>query len=150
MRTNRKAAAIRDFFGELIKGKPEPGVLPRPVLDKNFQSNVKGLYIIGDLAGAPLIKTAAEQGSKVIEHLANGNGGEREMGRTGEWESNEVFDVVIAGAGAAGLSAAFAAQERDLKYTLLEQGEVANTIGIFPRGKIIYGEPVNQPMNGPC
>jgi putative YpdA family bacillithiol system oxidoreductase len=149
MNVKVKAAAIRDFFSELIKGKPEPGVLPRPVLDKNFQSNVKGLYIIGDLAGAPLIKTAAEQGAKVIEHLANGNEEERMMGRTGARESNEIFDVVIAGAGAAGLSAAFAAHEKNFNYTLIEQGEVANTIGIFPRGKIIYGEPVNQPMNGP-
>jgi len=135
--------SIREFFVELIKGKPEPGVLPRPVLDKNFQSNIEGLYIIGDLAGAPLIKTAAEQGAKVVAHLANGTEGERAKRR------EEIFDVVIAGAGAAGLAAAFAAHEKGLKYTLLEQGDVANTIGIFPSGKIIYGEPVNQPMSGP-
>ncbi len=145
---------IQNFLTGLIKGKPEPGVLPRPVLDKNFQSNVKGLYIIGDLAGAPLIKTAAEQGNVVIEHFTaemNGRMGEREKGRKGEKENQdeEVLDVVIAGAGAAGLSAAFAAREKGLKYTLLEQGEVANTIDIFPRGKIIYGEPVNLPMSGP-
>jgi putative YpdA family bacillithiol system oxidoreductase len=68
---------------------------------------------------------------------------------SGSKGDGENYDVVIAGAGAAGLAAAFAAQEKNLKYTLLEQGEVANTIGIFPRGKIIYGEPVNQPMNAP-
>jgi thioredoxin reductase/Pyruvate/2-oxoacid:ferredoxin oxidoreductase delta subunit len=136
-----KTEIVRNFFTELVKGKPEPGVLPRPVLDKNFESNVKGLYIIGDLAGAPLIKTAAEQGTSVINHLASQV--------NGRMDDHEIYDVVIAGAGAAGLSAAFAAHEKGLKYTLLEQGEVANTIGIFPRDKVIYGEPVTQPMSGP-
>ncbi|MGH7600345.1 MAG: FAD-binding protein [bacterium] len=111
---------IQNFLTGLIKGKPEPGVLPRPVLDKNFQSNVKGLYIIGDLAGAALIKTAAEQGNVVIEHFTsemNGRMGEREKGRKGEKENQdeEVLDVVIAGAGTAGLSAAFAAHEKGLR-----------------------------------
>ncbi len=142
-----KIESLRSFFVELVKGKPEPGVLPKPVLDKNFQSNVKGLYIIGDLAGAPLIKTAAEQGTVVISHLSLN--GKLDDGDTGGAKEENRYDVIIAGAGAAGLSAAFAAHEKGLKYLLLEQGDVANTIGIFPRGKVIYGEPVNQPMSGP-
>ncbi len=109
MRTNGKTALIRDFLTELIKGKPE--VLPRPVLDKNSQSNLKGLFIIGDLAGVPLFKTTAEQGTLIIKHLASNANGKKELGN---------YDVVIAGTGAAGLAAALAAQEKGLKYALFE------------------------------
>jgi putative YpdA family bacillithiol system oxidoreductase len=139
MATNNPGKAIRDFFSELIKGKPEPGVARRPVLDKHFESSVKGLYIVGDLAGAPLLKTAAAQGAAVIDHIAT------ELQANGHVEE-EAYDVIIAGAGAAGLAAGLRAQERGLNYLILEQGEVANTISIFPKGKIIYGEPVAQAM----
>lgn len=43
---------------------------PRPSFDKHFHSNVPGLYVIGDIAGAPVIKLAMEQGYKVVEHIA--------------------------------------------------------------------------------
>ena len=42
----------------------------RPILRRNFGSNVDGLYIIGDLAGAPVVKLAMEQGNDVAEHIA--------------------------------------------------------------------------------
>ena len=42
----------------------------RPLLDKHNQSNVKGLYIVGDLAGAPVIKLAMAQAAEVVEYLA--------------------------------------------------------------------------------
>ena len=41
----------------------------RPILRRNFESNVDGLYIIGDLAGAPVVKLAMEQGNDVAEHI---------------------------------------------------------------------------------
>lgn len=42
----------------------------RPFLKKHNESNISGLYIIGDLAGAPVIKYAMAQGFEVIEHVA--------------------------------------------------------------------------------
>ena len=42
----------------------------RPFLKKNNESNIPDLFIIGDLAGAPVIKYAMEQGFDVIEHIA--------------------------------------------------------------------------------
>ncbi len=64
-----KGESLRDFVRVLIHGRPEPGVTRRPTIDRNFQSNVPGLYIVGDLAGAPLLKTAINQGVHVIRHL---------------------------------------------------------------------------------
>ena len=40
-----------------------------PDLDNHYQSNIKGLYIIGALGGYPLIKQAMNQGYDVIEFI---------------------------------------------------------------------------------
>ncbi|HSR68768.1 MAG TPA: NAD(P)-binding domain-containing protein [Acidobacteriota bacterium] len=114
----------------------------RPALGKNFQSSVKNLHIIGDLAGAPVIKLAMSQGVEVIEHIAS----QPEIGRGAGHD--EVLDVLIVGAGAAGLNAALAAQEKGLRYLLLEKSKIANTIENFPEGKWVYAEPDEQPPKG--
>jgi Fe-S-cluster-containing dehydrogenase component/CRP-like cAMP-binding protein/thioredoxin reductase len=46
---------------------PDPDALPD--LTPNFESSVPGIYIIGALAGFPLIKQAMNQGYEVIEHM---------------------------------------------------------------------------------
>ena len=43
----------------------------RPALNGNRESNVPGLYVIGDLAGAPVIKLAMAQGFEISEHIAS-------------------------------------------------------------------------------
>jgi thioredoxin reductase/polyferredoxin len=112
----------------------------RPFLKKHNESNIAGLYIIGDLAGAPVIKYAMAQGYEVIEHIAalpNAKGG-----------NSEVYDVIIIGAGAAGLNAALQAKERNMRYLVLEKEQIANTIENFPEGKWVYAEPDSQPPKG--
>ncbi|MFQ5652751.1 MAG: NAD(P)-binding domain-containing protein [bacterium] len=113
----------------------------RPYLKKHNESNIPGLFIIGDLAGAPVIKYAMAQGYEVIEHIAtrgasNGGGGK------------EVYDVLIIGAGAAGLNAALQAKARGMHYIVLEKNRIANTIENFPEGKWVYAEPDSQPPKG--
>lgn len=46
---------------------PDAGALP--LLSASYESNVPGLYIIGALAGYPLIKQGINQGFEVIEHI---------------------------------------------------------------------------------
>lgn len=115
------------------------GATRRPQLDANFQSNVKDLFVVGDLAGAPVIKLAMEQGYDVVEHIAS-------LGRPDVDE--DVLDIVVVGAGAAGLNAALAAQEKGLKVLLLEKSKIANTIEDFPEGKWVYAEPDDRPAKG--
>ncbi|MGH7596899.1 MAG: NAD(P)-binding domain-containing protein, partial [bacterium] len=113
----------------------------RPFLKKHNESNIPGLFIVGDLAGAPVIKYAMAQGFEVIEHIAglpNAIGG----------SDKELYDTVIVGAGAAGLNAALQAKERGMRYVLLEKEQIANTIENFPEGKYVYAEPDSQPPKG--
>jgi thioredoxin reductase len=78
------------------------GERQRPQIKKNYESNVPGLYIIGDLAGAPVIKLAMEQGYNLIDHISSLP--DAKSGSAG------VYDLIIVGAGAAGLKAALQAK----------------------------------------
>lgn len=116
----------------------------RPAVDRHNQSNVKGLYVVGDLAGAPVIKLAMAQAVEVVEHLA----GQPELrGREGGGE-DEPLDLLVVGAGAAGLNAALAAQDHGLTCRVLEKERIASTIDDFPEGKWVYAEPDDVPPKG--
>ncbi|MFQ5695802.1 MAG: NAD(P)-binding domain-containing protein, partial [Terriglobia bacterium] len=105
----------------------------RPALKANNESNVPGLYVIGDLAGAPVIKLAMAQGYDVVQHIA----GKPDARAT----DPAAYDLLVVGAGAAGLNAALAAQEKGLRVLALEKSKLANTIENFPEGKWVYAEP---------
>ncbi|HKS96658.1 MAG TPA: NAD(P)-binding domain-containing protein, partial [Terriglobia bacterium] len=112
----------------------------RPALKSNNESNIKGLYVIGDLAGAPVIKLAMAQGVEVVEHIAA-----QPDARSSD---PKVYDLIVAGAGAAGLNAALAAKEKGLRTMVLEKGKIANTIENFPESKWVYAEPDQTPPKG--
>lgn len=118
------------------------GNLPqrRPALKARNESNVPGLYIIGDLAGAPVIKLAMAQGYEVIQHIAA-----KPDARS---QDLNVYDLIIVGAGAAGLNAALVAQDMGLRALVLEKSKIANTIEDFPEGKWVYAEPDATPPKG--
>jgi NosR/NirI family transcriptional regulator, nitrous oxide reductase regulator len=112
----------------------------RPVVNAHFESNIPGLYVVGDLSGAPVIKLAMEQGYNAIQHIAAQP--DAKLGEPGG------YDVIVVGAGAAGLNAALAAKEKDLRCLLLEKSKIANTIENFPEGKWVYAEPDQTPPKG--
>src|SRR5579864_5761437 len=112
----------------------------RPIVGANCESNMSGLYIIGDLAGAPVVKLAMEQGSDVAEHIA--------AQPDARGSDPNIYDLVVIGAGAAGLNAALGAQDCGLRVLVLEKNKIANTIEDFPEGKWIYAEPDTRPPKG--
>lgn len=109
------------------------GVESRPELDRHFQSRVKGLHIIGAANGSPLLKTCINEGVQVIRSIR------RLMPPAAETSGPE--DLVIIGAGPAGISAALEATRSGYRFRILEQGRPLNTILNFPVGKRVYAEP---------
>jgi len=108
-----------------------------PALDEHFETNVKNLFIVGELGGLGLIKNAVTQGKMVIEHIA-----------TRERSANGYYDVLVVGAGPAGLAAGLAAKAHRLKFVILEQGDAGGTILQYPRRKIVMTSPVELPLWG--
>ncbi len=116
------------------------GVEQRPDLDRHLQSNIEGIHIIGAANGSPLLKTCVNEGVQVVRSLS------RLMPPARQGEG--VVDLIIVGAGPAGLAAALEARKRGYRFLILEQGRPLNTILNFPAGKHIYAEPPNLPGLG--
>jgi thioredoxin reductase/Pyruvate/2-oxoacid:ferredoxin oxidoreductase delta subunit len=114
-----------------------------PELDVHFQSNVPGLYIVGELGGRGLIKNAINEGRIAVEHIAS------QLGPlAGRAASGELLDLVVVGSGPAGLSAGLEAMRTGLHVVVLEQGDLSDTIHRYPRHKLLLAEPVNIPLYG--
>jgi putative YpdA family bacillithiol system oxidoreductase len=109
-----------------------------PWYDEHYQTNVPGLYIVGELGGIGLIKNAVVHATEALEHIA----------RQGARGTQLDYDVVIIGAGPAGLTAGLAAKEHGLRYVVLEQGSIGGTILHYPRQKLILTSPVELPLYG--
>lgn len=123
--------AITLVFGTVKRGMDIPRVNP------NFETNVPGIFIAGELGGMGLIRKAVEQGRQVIESVRKRKGG------------NGALDVVIVGAGPAGLAASLGALETKLKFVTLEQEDsLGGTVYHYPRNKIVMTAPMNLPILG--
>jgi Fe-S-cluster-containing dehydrogenase component/thioredoxin reductase/CRP-like cAMP-binding protein len=68
--TRLGAVAPRRFIEPIGVTYVGTGADALPELSPRYETSVKGLYIIGALAGYPLIKQALNQGYEVIEHLS--------------------------------------------------------------------------------
>ncbi|MBX7222867.1 MAG: NAD(P)-binding domain-containing protein [Blastocatellia bacterium] len=51
------------------------------------------------------------------------------------------FDLVIIGAGPAGLAAGFTAYQQGMRYVILERGVIAQTVSNYPIGKSLFSTP---------
>jgi heterodisulfide reductase subunit A-like polyferredoxin len=114
-----------------------------PHVDANFETNIPGLYIVGELGGRGLIKNAINEGKIAIEHVAKAT----DSSKNGQ-SAPTVMDVLIVGSGPAGLSAGLEALRRGLTYRVLEQGSISDTVRKYPRRKILLAEPVHVPLYG--
>lgn len=61
--------------------------------------------------------------------------------------NNETLDLLIIGAGPAGLSAADAAAAEGLSYVVIEKGTIANTIRQYPVGRTMFSTPNELEMS---
>ncbi len=126
------ADAITLVFGTETRGVDIPLVSP------NFETDVPGIFIAGELGGMGLIRNAIEQGRQAIENIAKARG----VGK------GTALDVLIVGAGPAGFSSTLAAKEHKLKTRTIEQDSLGGTVFQYPRGKVVMTAPVILPLVG--
>lgn len=122
---------------ELVFGTARRGV-EIPILTPGFETSVPGIFVAGELGGMGLIANAIEQGKRAIASISRLDGiGARER-----------YDVVIIGAGPAGMAATLAAKKQGLTYLTLEQGTLGGTVAHYPRAKIVMTRPADLPLFG--
>ena len=109
-----------------------------PHINENFETNTEGIYIAGELGGMGLIKNSVEQGQQAIECMVKKNKPSKE----------NIIDVIIIGAGPAGISATLAAKKYGLSSVTLEQESLGGTVYTFPRAKIVMTSPMDLPLYG--
>lgn len=124
---------------ELVFGTEKRGV-DIPQVNPDFQTNVPGIFIAGELGGMGLIRNAVKQGVEAVDSICKLDG-------IGENRS-EVLDLVIVGAGPAGIAASLAAKDKNLNFVTLEQDSLGGTVAHYPRGKIVMTAPAILPIVG--
>jgi thioredoxin reductase len=123
--------AIQLVFGTEKRGIDIPHVKP------TFETNVPGIFIAGELGGMGLIRKGIDQGARAIETIR------KNRGRGGE------LDVVIVGAGPAGIAASLAAKESRLRFVTIEQEDsLGGSIYHYPRRKLAMTAPMTLPIVG--
>jgi thioredoxin reductase/NAD-dependent dihydropyrimidine dehydrogenase PreA subunit len=121
---------------ELVFGTEKRGI-DIPQVDPHFESNVRGIFIAGELGGMGLIRKAAEQGRQAIDAIRSRKGGKFD------------YDVVIVGCGPAGLSAGLSSIQHRLGYRLIEQEtSLGGAVFHYPRNKIAMTAPVKLALIG--
>ena len=113
---------------------PSGRVEKLPVVGAEGRTNVPGLYVCGDLAGMPLLKFALDSGVRAVRAIHTLL---TRPGRTAEAGP----DLVILGAGVAGMAAAVEARRLGLSFELIEAAEPFATLVNFPKGKPIFTYP---------
>ena len=126
----------------MVMASPSMGA-DMPRLTPEYETSVQNLFIVGELGGLALIKNAIVQGRDCIDNIAN------RVKRMGPARSvPDVYDVLIVGAGPAGISASLRAIEKKLKYLTVDQDTIGGTVAKYPRQKLVMTSPVEFPMYG--
>lgn len=123
--------AIKLVFGTKTRGMDIPRV------SSNYETNVPGLYIAGELGGMGLIRNAIKQGILAAQHALS-------QSASGDAQ----YDVFVVGAGPAGLSASLVAIAQKKRYLTIEQGGFGGTVYNFPRQKVVMSHPFELPIVG--
>ena len=128
----------KQTLGKLFDRKFDPAIVKLPQVNEKHESNIPGLYIIGEVSGIPLIKLGLNQGNNLTNRLFEN--------KPSLNLPTDVYDVLIVGAGTSGIGAANRAQELGLNYIVIEQGKPANLIRSFTKGKPLFMEPLDVPL----
>jgi len=127
--------AITLVFGTQRRGVDIPHV------QGNFETNVPGLFIAGELGGMGLIRNALRQGSQAVQGIVATQ-------RMLPSVPQDALDVLVVGAGPAGLSAGLEAKAHGLRHVVIEQEQPGGAVRHYPRQKLVMTQPMQIPLYG--
>jgi thioredoxin reductase/Pyruvate/2-oxoacid:ferredoxin oxidoreductase delta subunit len=126
----------------MVMATPSMGA-DMPRLTSEYETSVSNLFIVGELGGLALIKNAIAQGRDCVDTIA------ARIAAMGAARSvPDVYDLLVVGAGPAGISASLRAIENKLNYLTVDEGEIGGTVSKYPRQKLVMTSPVEFPMYG--
>jgi len=114
-----------------------------PFMTPEHETSIDNLFVAGELGGLALIKNAVNEGRDCIDTITN-----RLRNKSSAGSAQGILDVLIVGAGPAGISASLRAIENKLKYITLERDEIGGTVAKYPRQKLVMTSPVEVPLYG--
>lgn len=109
-----------------------------PHVSQSFETNVKGIFIAGELGGMGLIKNSVEQGRQATDNII----------KTIDKNHGAQYDLLIVGAGPAGISASLQSKKLGLNFITLDQDSLGGTVFNFPRAKVVMTSPMDLPGHG--
>jgi len=121
---------------ELVLGSPQRAI-EVPVAGPTLETTVRGLYVAGEVNGVGLIHSAVAQGREVARAALASRG-----------PNGCDLDVLIVGAGPAGIGAALEAREAGARYAVFEKAGFGGAIRSYPRAKIVMTAPLDLPGIG--
>jgi putative YpdA family bacillithiol system oxidoreductase len=125
----------------MVMATPSMGA-DMPYMTPEYETSIENLFIIGELGGLALIKNAVNQGRDCVDTLIRRRSAAPLAAQPG------IYDLLVVGAGPAGISASLRAIENKLNYITLEQDEIGGTVAKYPRQKLVMTSPVEFPMYG--
>jgi thioredoxin reductase/Pyruvate/2-oxoacid:ferredoxin oxidoreductase delta subunit len=114
-----------------------------PFLTPEHETNISNLFIAGELGGLALIKNAVTEGRECIDTISA-----RLHSHSPQKADLDAYDVCIAGAGPAGISASLRAIQNGIRYLTLEQSDIGGMVARYPRQKLVMTSPVEFPLYG--
>lgn len=121
----------------LVIGTEKRGV-ELPHVNAHYETNVKGIFIAGELGGMGLIKNAVEQAKSAMQNI------KKQLPEN----HGAPYDVIIIGAGPAGITATLSAHQKKMRYLTIEQESLGGTVYTFPRPKLVMTQPMDLPLYG--
>lgn len=115
----------------------------QPILSPQYETSLENLFIAGELGGLALIRNAVNQGRDCVDVIAS-----RIADLRSRYGDSDVFDLIVIGAGPAGISASLRAAEHELRTLTLERDAIGGTVSKYPRQKLVMTSPVEFPLYG--
>ena len=129
-------STLQTMFG---KKTLSPSYPERPVINDQAESNIPGLFIIGDISGTALIKLTINQGVHTANEIAS---------RLKGHETKADYQVAVIGCGCAGMGTLRQLKNLGISSVGIDARDTFQTIRDFTKGKPLYLEPENIPFEG--